>query len=71
MGAMIVQHSELARAVLSEVGIYDTLREEDFPNGALMSRSLEVSRIRSNFGPYTPTRLTITWKRVRNIRLCF
>ena len=34
MGAMIVQHPELARAVLSEVGIYDTLREEDFPNGA-------------------------------------
>ncbi|MEH2563170.1 prolyl oligopeptidase family serine peptidase [Bradyrhizobium sp. AZCC 2289] len=34
MGAMIVQHPELARAVLSEVGIFDTLREEDFPNGA-------------------------------------
>ena len=34
MGAMIVQHPELARAVLTEVGIYDTLREEDFPNGA-------------------------------------
>lgn len=34
MGAMIVQHPELARAVLSEVGIYDTLREENFPNGA-------------------------------------
>jgi prolyl oligopeptidase len=33
MGAMIVQHPEFARAVLSEVGIYDTLREEDFPNG--------------------------------------
>jgi prolyl oligopeptidase len=34
MGAMIVQHPELARAVLSEFGIYDTLREEGFPNGA-------------------------------------
>lgn len=34
MGAMIVQHPQLARAVLSEVGIYDTLRAEDFPNGA-------------------------------------
>jgi prolyl oligopeptidase len=34
MGAMIIQHPELARAVLSEVGIYDTLREENFPNGA-------------------------------------
>jgi prolyl oligopeptidase len=34
MGAMIVQHPELARAVLSEDGVYDTLREEDFPNGA-------------------------------------
>ena len=34
MGATIVQHPKLARAVASEVGIYDTLREEDFPNGA-------------------------------------
>jgi prolyl oligopeptidase len=34
MGAMIVQHPELARAVVSEVGVYDTLREERFPNGA-------------------------------------
>ena len=34
MGAMIVQHPELARAVLSEVGVYDVLREEEFPNGA-------------------------------------
>ena len=34
MGAMIVQHPELARAVWSDVGIYDMLREESFPNGA-------------------------------------
>ena len=34
MGAMIVQHPELARAIVSEVGVYDTLREERFPNGA-------------------------------------
>lgn len=34
MGATIVQHPEIARAVVSEVGIYDTLREENFPNGA-------------------------------------
>jgi len=34
MGAMIIQHPELARAVLSEAGIYDMLREENFPNGA-------------------------------------
>ena len=34
MGAMIVQHPGLARAVLSEFGIYNTLREEEFPNGA-------------------------------------
>jgi prolyl oligopeptidase len=34
MGAMIVQHPDLARVVLSDVGVYDTLREEDFPNGA-------------------------------------
>jgi prolyl oligopeptidase len=34
MGAMIVQHPELARAVLSDAGVYDTLRKENFPNGA-------------------------------------
>ena len=33
MGAMIVQHPELARAVVSEVGVYDPLRAERFPNG--------------------------------------
>jgi prolyl oligopeptidase len=34
MGAMIVQHPQLARAVVSEAGVYDTVREEDSPNGA-------------------------------------
>jgi len=34
MGAMIVQHPELARAVVSHVGIYDMLRVETTPNGA-------------------------------------
>ncbi len=34
MGAMIVQHPEIARAVVSHVGIYDMLRVETTPNGA-------------------------------------
>jgi prolyl oligopeptidase len=34
MGAMITQHPTLARAVVSEVGIYDMLRVEFDPNGA-------------------------------------
>ena len=34
MGAMITQHPDLARAVVSAVGIYDMLRVELQPNGA-------------------------------------
>ena len=34
MGAMITQHPDLARAVVSYVGIYDMLRVELAPNGA-------------------------------------
>jgi prolyl oligopeptidase len=34
MGAMITQHPEFARAVVSSVGIYDMLRVERDPNGA-------------------------------------
>jgi len=34
MGAMITQHSDLVRAVVSAVGIYDMLRVELAPNGA-------------------------------------
>jgi prolyl oligopeptidase len=34
MGATLVQHPELLRAVVSEVGIYDALRWELQPNGA-------------------------------------
>src|SRR6266568_2913946 len=34
MGAMITQHPDLARAVVSAVGIYDMLRVELAPNGA-------------------------------------
>jgi prolyl oligopeptidase len=34
MGAMITQHPELMRAVISQVGIYDMLRVELAPNGA-------------------------------------
>src|SRR5262249_33668860 len=33
MGAEITQHPEAFRAVVSFVGIYDTLRHEEFPNG--------------------------------------
>jgi prolyl oligopeptidase len=34
MGAMITQHPDLVRAVVSQVGIYDMLRVEVAPNGA-------------------------------------
>ncbi len=34
MGAMITQHPGLARAVISRVGIYDMVRNENDPNGA-------------------------------------
>jgi prolyl oligopeptidase len=34
MGAMITQHPDLMRAVVSAVGIYDMLRVELAPNGA-------------------------------------
>ncbi len=34
MGAMITQHPEMFRAVVSSVGIYDMLRMELWPNGA-------------------------------------
>jgi prolyl oligopeptidase len=34
MGAMITQHPDLMRAVVSQVGIYDMLRVEFAPNGA-------------------------------------
>ena len=34
MGAMITQHPDLARAVVSVVGLYDMLRVERTPNGA-------------------------------------
>jgi len=33
MGAMITQHPEMVRAVVSEVGIYDMVRMETWPNG--------------------------------------
>jgi prolyl oligopeptidase len=34
VGATVVQHPDLARAVVAEHGVYDTLRKEVFPNGA-------------------------------------
>ena len=34
MGAALIQHPEMYRAVVSEVGIYDMLRVETTPNGA-------------------------------------
>jgi prolyl oligopeptidase len=34
MGAMMTQHPELCRAIVSSVGIYDMLRVETTPNGA-------------------------------------
>ena len=56
MGAMIVQHPELARAVLSEVGVYDTLREEDSPERSLQCHRVRYeSRTPNNSGLFTPT----------------
>ena len=40
MGAMITQHPDLMRAVVSSVGIYDMLRVELAPNGASSTRSM-------------------------------
>jgi prolyl oligopeptidase len=37
MGAMITQHPNLMRAVVSEVGVYDCLRDEFWPNGAFLT----------------------------------
>ncbi|HEY3245625.1 MAG TPA: prolyl oligopeptidase family serine peptidase, partial [Phycisphaerae bacterium] len=34
MGAMLTQHPDLCKAVVSSVGIYDMLRVEQTPNGA-------------------------------------
>jgi len=34
VGATVVQHPDLARAVVAAHGVYDTLRKEVFPNGA-------------------------------------
>ena len=34
MGAFVTQHPDLAAVVVSEVGIYDMMRSESFPNGA-------------------------------------
>jgi prolyl oligopeptidase len=37
MGAMITQHPSLMRAVVSQVGVYDCLRDEFWPNGAFLT----------------------------------
>lgn len=37
MGAMITEHPNLMRAVVSKVGVYDCLRDEFWPNGAFLT----------------------------------
>jgi len=58
MGAMITQHPDLARAVVSLVGLYDMLRVERTPNGAFnvpefgSVRDAEMFRVLHGYSPY-------------------
>ncbi len=49
MGAMITQHPELMKAVVSHVGIYDMLRVELSPNGAFNVPEFGTVKDRSQF----------------------
>ena len=58
MGAMIAQHPELFRAVVSHVGIYDMLRVELTPNGAFNTtefgtvKNLDHFKALYDYSPY-------------------
>ena len=67
MGAMITQHPDLFRAVVSSVGIYDMLRVELAPNGAFNVTEFGTVKIPSNSRPFTLTRPIITLWTERNI----
>src|SRR5262245_63689623 len=49
MGAMIVQHPDLFRAVVSRVGIYDMLRVELQPNGEFNTTEFGTTRDAEQF----------------------
>ncbi|HSE13904.1 MAG TPA: prolyl oligopeptidase family serine peptidase [Rudaea sp.] len=49
MGAMITQHPQLARAVVSSVGIYDMLRVELDPNGSFNTTEFGTVRNEAQF----------------------
>ncbi len=49
MGAMITQHPSLARAVVSQVGIYDMLRYDTWPNGQFNVTELGSARNADQF----------------------
>jgi prolyl oligopeptidase len=49
MGAVVTQHPTLARAVLSVVGIYDTLRVENDPNGAFNTTEFGTVKDKEQF----------------------
>jgi prolyl oligopeptidase len=49
MGAMITQHPELMKAVVSHVGIYDMLRVELSPNGAFNVPEFGTVKDRAQF----------------------
>jgi prolyl oligopeptidase len=49
MGAMLTQHPELFRAVVSEVGLYDMLRVELTPNGAFNVTEFGTVKDRAQF----------------------
>jgi prolyl oligopeptidase len=49
MGAEITQHPELARAVVSSVGIYDMIRVENDPNGAFNTTEFGTVKNKEQF----------------------
>jgi prolyl oligopeptidase len=67
MGAMITQHPDLFRAVVSAVGIYDMLRVELAPNGAFNVTEFGTVKNPSNSRRFTLTRPIITLWTERNI----
>jgi prolyl oligopeptidase len=50
MGAMITQHPEIARAVVSTVGIYDMVRVELDPNGSFNTTEFGTVKDPAQFG---------------------
>ncbi len=49
MGATLVQHPDLCRAVVSRVGVYDMLRAEETPNGEFNTTEFGTVKDREQF----------------------